>query len=144
MPAPEEITRHHDPDPAENPWVHGPPAPETVAIVAYDPEWSARYRALAADIVAALGEVSLGIEHVGLTAVVGLAAKDVVDINLTVPATGGSSRGSPHGDHEELSGSRKVDGSRTERTSRQSTVPSGLRISSSSAIPVRPLPPASA
>ncbi|MGJ7905758.1 GrpB family protein [Actinopolyspora sp. H202] len=84
MPAPEEITRHHEPDPSEDPWVHGPPAPETVEIVAYDPEWPSRYRTLAADIVAALGDASLGIEHVGSTAVAGLAAKDVIDINLTV------------------------------------------------------------
>jgi GrpB-like predicted nucleotidyltransferase (UPF0157 family) len=84
VPSAEEITRHHDPDPDEDPWVHGPPAPSTVALVAYDPSWPDRYAALAGDIRAALGDVVLDIDHVGSTAVPGLAAKDVVDIDLTV------------------------------------------------------------
>lgn len=84
MPSHEEITRHHEADPSENPWVQGPPAPEPVEIVAYDPAWPARYRALRADIVAALGDSVLDIEHVGSTAVEGLPAKDVIDIDLTV------------------------------------------------------------
>lgn len=84
MPTFAEITRHHDPDPSENPWVQGPPAPETVTIVPYDPRWPDRYEAVAAGIRAALGDVVLDVEHVGSTSVEGLAAKDVVDVNLTV------------------------------------------------------------
>jgi GrpB-like predicted nucleotidyltransferase (UPF0157 family) len=84
MPSVAEIIRHHDPDPSENPWVHGPPAPELVEIVAYNPEWAARYRALSAEIAAVLGNIVLAIEHVGSTSVEGLAAKDVIDIDLTV------------------------------------------------------------
>lgn len=80
----EEITRHHDPDPDDNPWVNGPPPPETVRIVAYDPDWPRRYRALAERIRAALGPAVLGLEHVGSTSVEGLAAKDVIDIDLTL------------------------------------------------------------
>jgi GrpB-like predicted nucleotidyltransferase (UPF0157 family) len=84
VPSAEEITRHHDPDPDENPWVLGPPSPETVSIVAYDPQWPRRFQTLAARIRHALGETALGIEHVGSTSVEGLAAKDVIDIDLTV------------------------------------------------------------
>lgn len=84
MPTFAEITRHHDPDPSENPWVNGPPPPETVAIVAYQPEWPHRYERVAAQIRAALGDTVLDIEHVGSTSVEGLAAKDVIDIDLTV------------------------------------------------------------
>ncbi|GAA1988540.1 GrpB family protein [Amycolatopsis minnesotensis] len=84
MPTFEEITRHHDPDPAESPWVNGPPPPETIAIVGYDPEWPRRYRAAATGIRAALGTAVVDIEHFGSTAVEGLAAKDVIDIDLTV------------------------------------------------------------
>ncbi|WP_026360942.1 GrpB family protein [Amycolatopsis nigrescens] len=84
MPTFEEITRHQDPDPAESPWVHGPPAPETVSIVAYKPEWPRSYRAAATEIRAALGPVVVDLEHVGSTSVEGLAAKDVIDIDLTV------------------------------------------------------------
>lgn len=84
MPTFEEITRHPEPDPSENPWVLGPPPPETVTIVPYDPGWPRRYRDLAAGIRAALGDTALDIEHVGSTSVEGLAAKDVIDIDLTV------------------------------------------------------------
>src|SRR5262245_23665314 len=80
----EEITRHRDPDPSEDPWVNGPPAPETVTIVPYNPEWPRRYRALSTGIRTALGNVALDVEHVGSTSVEGLAAKDVIDIDLTV------------------------------------------------------------
>jgi GrpB protein len=69
MPSAEEITRHHDPNPDEDPWVHGPPPPTTVTLVAYDPSWPDRLAALAGDILAALGDVVLDIDHVGSTAV---------------------------------------------------------------------------
>ncbi|MET8760761.1 GrpB family protein [Lentzea sp. NPDC004782] len=84
MPTPEEITRHHDSDPSENPWVNGPPAPEAVVIAPYNPEWPHRYQALATAIRAALGDIALDVAHVGSTSVEGLAAKDVIDIDLTV------------------------------------------------------------
>ena len=84
MPSAEEITRHHDPDPDEDPWVLGPPAPETVTIVAYDPQWPRRFETLASRIRDALGETALDVEHVGSTSVEGLAAKDVIDIDVTV------------------------------------------------------------
>lgn len=57
---------------------------QTIEIVAYDPEWPVAFEAAAARIQAALGEAALVIEHVGSTAVPGLAAKPVIDINLTV------------------------------------------------------------
>jgi GrpB-like predicted nucleotidyltransferase (UPF0157 family) len=79
-----EITRHHDADPSEDPWVSGPPPPERVVVVPYNSEWPHRYHTLSAGIRKALGDAVLGIEHVGSTSVEGLAAKDVVDINLTV------------------------------------------------------------
>nr|WP_231499960.1 GrpB family protein [Saccharothrix sp. NRRL B-16314] len=84
MPTFDEITRHHDADPSENPWVLGPPAPAPVTIVPYDPRWPGRYETLAAGIRTALGDAVLDVEHVGSTSVEGLAAKDVIDINLTV------------------------------------------------------------
>jgi GrpB-like predicted nucleotidyltransferase (UPF0157 family) len=84
MPSFEEITRHRDPDPTEDPWVNGPPAPETITIAPYNPEWPHRYQALSAEIRTALGNVALSIEHVGSTSVERLAAKDVIDIDLTV------------------------------------------------------------
>ena len=84
MPSFEEITRHRDPDPDENPWVNGPPEVTPVTLVEYDPEWPRRYRVLSARIRAALGDLALDVEHVGSTSVEGLAAKDIIDIDLTV------------------------------------------------------------
>jgi GrpB-like predicted nucleotidyltransferase (UPF0157 family) len=84
MPRPEDITRHHEIDPDEDPWVHGKPPPEAIAVAPYDPQWPARYAALAADIARVLGPAALHLEHIGSTAVPGLAAKPVIDIDLTV------------------------------------------------------------
>ncbi len=84
MPTPQEITRHHESDPGQDPWVVRPPAEEVVSVVAYDPGWPDRYAALAAEIGGALGAHALRLEHVGSTSVPGLAAKDVIDIDLTV------------------------------------------------------------
>lgn len=84
MPTAEEITQHHDPEPTENPWVHGTPSPEDVEIVPYNVAWPERYQAVAERVLAALGGAVLDIEHVGSTAVEGLSAKDVIDIDLTV------------------------------------------------------------
>ena len=86
MPTPEEITQHHEWDgrDADDIWVGGRPAPESVVIVEYDPAWPAVYDAIADRISAALGTVALALDHVGSTAVPGLAAKPVIDVDLTV------------------------------------------------------------
>jgi len=83
VPSAEEITRHHDPGDG-NPWVGTPPKPTTVVLVPYDPSWPQRFAGFADAIRAALGAKALHIEHVGSTSVPGLAAKDVIDIDLTV------------------------------------------------------------
>jgi GrpB-like predicted nucleotidyltransferase (UPF0157 family) len=55
-----------------------------ITISPYDPAWPERYRQEEGRIRAALGDRVLGIEHVGSTAVPGLAAKDRLDIDLIV------------------------------------------------------------
>jgi GrpB-like predicted nucleotidyltransferase (UPF0157 family) len=80
----EEITRHHEPDPDRSPWIGGPPPPETISVIAYDDGWPERFETLAASIVGALGSEVVAVEHVGSTAVPGLAAKDVIDIDVIV------------------------------------------------------------
>ncbi|MGF7235363.1 MAG: GrpB family protein [Frankia sp.] len=57
---------------------------EPVQIVDPDPTWPAAFAAEAARILAALGPHVLAIEHVGSTAVAGLAAKPVIDIQVGV------------------------------------------------------------
>jgi GrpB-like predicted nucleotidyltransferase (UPF0157 family) len=53
-------------------------------IVAADPAWPEQFAALATAIGSALGSRATAVEHVGSTAVPGLAAKPVIDIDLTV------------------------------------------------------------
>ncbi len=55
-----------------------------IALVDYDPDWDALYLREAARIRAALGDRLLLIEHVGSTAVPGLAAKPKIDIVAVV------------------------------------------------------------
>ncbi|HEV2735397.1 MAG TPA: GrpB family protein [Longimicrobiaceae bacterium] len=51
----------------------------------WDPEWPARFAAEAARIRAALGVHAHVVEHVGSTAVPGLAGKPVLDLGIAVP-----------------------------------------------------------
>jgi GrpB-like predicted nucleotidyltransferase (UPF0157 family) len=83
VPSPEEITRHHDPGDG-NPWVGDPPTPSTVVLAPYNASWPHRFADFADGIRTALGVKVLDVEHVGSTSVPGLAAKDVIDIDLTV------------------------------------------------------------
>jgi GrpB-like predicted nucleotidyltransferase (UPF0157 family) len=53
-------------------------------VVDPDPRWPEVYAELAARIRAALGTRALAVEHVGSTSVPGLAAKPVIDVDLTV------------------------------------------------------------
>jgi GrpB-like predicted nucleotidyltransferase (UPF0157 family) len=55
-----------------------------ITVVPYSGAWPAVYRREEARIRAALGARALAVEHVGSTAVPGLAAKDRVDIDLIV------------------------------------------------------------
>jgi GrpB-like predicted nucleotidyltransferase (UPF0157 family) len=52
----------------------------------YDPAWPGRFAALAAGLRTALGPVAERIDHIGSTAVPGLAAKPVIDIQVSVAA----------------------------------------------------------
>ena len=64
--------------------MNGPPPPERLTIVPYDPCWPTRFERLARDIRTALDIAVIDVEHVGSTSVPGLAAKDVIDVDLTV------------------------------------------------------------
>ena len=80
-----DITKHWPIDPDENPWVAGhAPSTDPIEIAEPDPAWPAQYEALAARVRGALGDAVLELEHVGSTSVPGLAAKPIIDIDLTV------------------------------------------------------------
>ncbi len=57
---------------------------EPVVVVPYDAEWPAAFERIRARIAPALGELAVGIEHVGATAVPGLDAKPIVDLDVVV------------------------------------------------------------
>ena len=62
----------------------GTPKPRDIRVVPYDPGWPAAFEAIAERVRAALGDRVLGLTHVGSTSVPGLAAKPVIDADLTV------------------------------------------------------------
>lgn len=58
--------------------------PDKVVIVPYDPEWPVLFGRLGADLRRALGDVALRIDHIGSTSVPGLAAKPIIDVQISV------------------------------------------------------------
>jgi GrpB-like predicted nucleotidyltransferase (UPF0157 family) len=57
---------------------------EPVIVVPYDPAWPAAFERLRDRIAPVLGELAVGIEHVGSTAVPGLEAKPILDIDVVI------------------------------------------------------------
>lgn len=55
-----------------------------VVVVPYDPQWPALYDHAAARLRSVLGSRILALTHVGSTSVLGLSAKPIIDIDLTV------------------------------------------------------------
>jgi len=58
--------------------------PDPIEIGEYDPAWPDRYERWRAAIAEVLGEAALRIEHVGSTAVPGIPAKPVIDVQVSV------------------------------------------------------------
>jgi GrpB-like predicted nucleotidyltransferase (UPF0157 family) len=57
---------------------------DPIEIVSYNPTWPKRFAAQAASLREALGSVAQRIDHVGSTSVPGLAAKPVIDVQISV------------------------------------------------------------
>ncbi len=55
-----------------------------IQITPYHSEWPQEFASIGERIRAALGERALRIDHIGSTAVPGLAAKDIIDVQITV------------------------------------------------------------
>lgn len=86
MPSREEIVTFHDvPVPAgASPWVPGAAPQVGLEVAEPDTAWPARFDELETRIREALGWRVLNLEHVGSTAVPGLPAKPIIDVDLTV------------------------------------------------------------
>jgi GrpB-like predicted nucleotidyltransferase (UPF0157 family) len=82
MPTTEEITRHHDE--VDVVYVGAHPTGYTLRIEESDPTWAQRYGVLEAQILEGLGDRVIGIQHIGSTAIPGLPAKPIIDIDLVV------------------------------------------------------------
>ena len=57
-----------------------------IEIIPYQPDWPARFKCFGQALRRALGSAALRIDHIGSTSVTGLAAKDLIDIQVTVDA----------------------------------------------------------
>jgi len=55
-----------------------------VEIIPYQSSWPSDFRAIASRLRQGLGDLALRIDHIGSSSVPGLAAKDVIDIQITV------------------------------------------------------------
>lgn len=60
------------------------PAMGAVEIVDFSPTWAVEFDDLARQLGSAVGHLALRIDHIGSTSVPGLAAKDVIDVQVTV------------------------------------------------------------
>ncbi|CAM4018768.1 Dephospho-CoA kinase [Bordetella tumbae] len=79
-----EITIFEEGDPHEDPWVLGQAPVENIEVGPYDAGWPMLYETLKKRIDIALAGKARAIEHVGSTAVPGLSAKPVIDIDVIV------------------------------------------------------------
>ncbi len=82
MLTPEEIIHHHGERGVV--YVDAHPTSYTLRIEESDPTWAQHFRTQEGRVLTMLGERVLGIQHIGSTAVPGLPAKPIIDIDLTV------------------------------------------------------------
>jgi GrpB-like predicted nucleotidyltransferase (UPF0157 family) len=65
------------------------PDPGTILIVDYDPGWRSQFEAEKRSILDAIGDIAVAVEHVGSTAVPGLASRPIIDIMVGLRADAG-------------------------------------------------------
>ncbi len=64
---------------------HPFPVSDPVIISPYNPAWPVEFRRIGGRLRQFLGPLALRIDHIGSTSVPGLAAKDIIDVQITVP-----------------------------------------------------------
>ncbi|HEY9624283.1 MAG TPA: GrpB family protein [Crinalium sp.] len=57
-----------------------------IIICDYKPTWPDEFDMIRSQLLESLGSLALRIDHIGSTSVPGLGAKDIIDIQITVPA----------------------------------------------------------
>jgi GrpB-like predicted nucleotidyltransferase (UPF0157 family) len=73
-----------------------------IVIAEYDPAWPGRFERERERIAAAIGPLAKRIEHIGSTAVPGLAAKPIIDVLVTVADPDDESAFAPALEYEPL------------------------------------------
>jgi GrpB-like predicted nucleotidyltransferase (UPF0157 family) len=63
-------------------------APRSAVVVEYDDRWPVDFETVREHLAPALARVAVTVEHVGSTAVPGLASKPVIDVDVVVDAAG--------------------------------------------------------
>jgi len=66
--------------------------PRDIVVADYDPEWPAWFEAVCRRVWPVIDDIALRIDHVGSTAVPGLAAKPIIDMDIVVAADEGVRR----------------------------------------------------
>lgn len=59
-------------------------AAKNVVVLPYDPEWKNDFEEIKQEIVSAIGDLIVCVEHVGSTSVEGLSAKPIIDIDVVI------------------------------------------------------------
>lgn len=57
---------------------------DTITVIEHTDRWAAEFAQIADQIRASVGTHAIQIDHIGSTAIIGLAAKDVIDIHVSV------------------------------------------------------------
>lgn len=57
---------------------------KNVIVLPYDPKWKNDFDEIKQELVNAIGDIIVGIEHVGSTSVEGLSAKPIIDIDVVI------------------------------------------------------------
>ena len=55
-----------------------------VVVLSYDVAWQSAFEKIKGEIKAAIGDLIIGIEHVGSTSVEGMSAKPCIDIDVMI------------------------------------------------------------
>ncbi len=57
---------------------------KNVVVLPYDPKWKTDFEEIRRELVKAIGDLILCVEHVGSTSVEGLSAKPIIDIDVVI------------------------------------------------------------
>lgn len=57
---------------------------DQIIVTPYDPEWVHEFNEIGSRIRQVLGDIAIRIDHIGSTAVTGLAAKPIIDVQISV------------------------------------------------------------